>query len=138
MKNKTKLFHFLAVLILSFSENEFKVLQLYQTNANVELTNDIGNLVILVSWQNDVSQCSKSCSDAVGHHRSGKVAKYGKLSGKCECFLVHDLLEFADNPAVDSTIYLYEGNQRAPIIILAEKLFNLLNNDSWVCLHFYV
>ena len=78
-----------------------------RTDQDIDLTTDLGNSS-LVSWHDSHSACEELCNHAVGKHTNDSVAKYGKISGKCECFRVPALENFDYNPISESQIYSFD------------------------------
>ena len=78
-----------------------------RTDHDIELTTELGN-ASLVSWNGGHSACEELCNHEVGQYVNNSVAKYRKISGKCECFRVTVIEHFSYSPIRISAVYSFD------------------------------
>ena len=78
-----------------------------RTKHDIELTTDLGN-ASLVSWRNSQSSCEELCNIEVGQFANNSIAKYGKITGKCECFVASSVNNYTHIKTNEALVFSYD------------------------------
>ncbi|XP_075247124.1 uncharacterized protein LOC142340434 [Convolutriloba macropyga] len=102
-----------------------------RTKHDIELTTDLGN-ASLVSWRNSQSSCEELCNLEVGQFANNSIAKYGKITGKCECFVASSVKNYTHIKTNEILVFSYDPNFRPSDVEggFVDTLFDL-NVPNW-------
>ena len=98
---------FFELLLLNFLSTSCSKIHYIRTSHDIELTTDLGN-ASLVSWLNSQSSCEELCNLEVGQFANNSIVKYGKITGKCECFLSSSLNNYTHIGTNQALVFFYD------------------------------